>query len=248
MSDAVLVLDAGNTRIKWGLHDGVDWRAWGAVATREAGSLAQAVADLPLPPRRLLAANVAGSAARLAIEAAARDLGLEAAFLRAGGQCCGVRNGYREPARLGADRWAALVGAWARTGTACVVANAGTAITVDVLDRGGLFLGGVILPGVELMLRSLAEGTAGLEAERGAFAEFPATTADAMMSGALCAACGAIRTMIEHVRRRNGEAPALLLTGGGAPALAPLLPAEAIHVPRLVLEGLVRISVQEPVQ
>jgi type III pantothenate kinase len=245
MSAAVLVMDAGNTRIKWALHDGHGWCAGGAVATREAALLREAVAALPLAPQRLLAANVAGVAARAAIEAAARGLGLEAEFLRAAEHCRGVRNGYREPARLGADRWAALVGARARTGSACVVANAGTAITVDALDRGGLFLGGMILPGVELMLRSLNEGTAELPPERGAFAEFPVTTADAMASGALCAAAGAVGAMLERLRRRCGEAPALLLTGGGAPALLPLLPGEALHVPRLVLEGLVSIAAPE---
>lgn len=245
MSTAVLVMDAGNTRIKWGLHDGAAWSASGAVATSEAHALPAALADLPLAPYRLLAANVAGPAARAAIETAARNLGIAAVFLRPAERCCGVRNGYREPARLGADRWAALVGARARTGAACVVANAGTAITVDALDRDGLFIGGLILPGVELMLRSLTQATAGLEAAPGEFAEFPATTADAMLSGALCAAAGAVRAMMERVEQRCGEAPALLLTGGGAPALQALLPGPVQHVPWLVLEGLVSIASQE---
>lgn len=246
MTGAVLVMDAGNTRVKWGLHDGAQWRASGSVATLETSSLSRSLAGLPLTPARVLAANVAGTAVRAAIEAAARELGVEAGFLQAAEQCCGVRNGYREPARLGADRWAALVGARARTSAACVVANAGTAITVDAIDRGGLFPGGMILPGVDLMLRSLAEGTADLPMERGAFVEFPDTTADAMTSGALCAAAGAVRAMIEHLRHRGGEAPVLLLTGGGAPALQALLPGDALHVPRLVLEGLVRIAAEEP--
>jgi type III pantothenate kinase len=245
MSSAVLVMDAGNTRIKWGLHDGAGWSASGAVATSEAHALPAALADLPMAPSRLLASNVAGPAARAAIETAARSLGIAAVFLRPAERCCGVRNGYRDPARLGADRWAALVGARARTGAACVVANAGTAITVDALDRDGLFIGGLILPGVELMLRSLAGGTADLHDERGAFAEFPVTTADAMTSGALCAAAGAVRAMIEHLQRRDGEAPALLLTGGGAAAIEPRLPGGALLVPRLVLEGLVRIVTLE---
>lgn len=245
MSLPVLVMDAGNTRIKWGLHDGAQWRVSGASATREPPSLLHDLAALPLAPRRVLAANVAGAPARGAIEAAARALGLEARFIAAAEHCCGVRNGYREPSRLGADRWAALVGARARTAAACVVANAGTAITVDALDPSGLFLGGLILPGVDLMLRSLAQGTAGLAVERGALADFPDTTADAMMSGALCAAAGAVRAMLERLERRCGQRPALLLTGGGAPALEPLLPSDALPVPRLVLEGLVRMAAQE---
>jgi type III pantothenate kinase len=246
VSAAILVMDAGNTRIKWGLHEGDAWRATGAVGTREAGALTQALAALPLVPGRVLAANVAGAPAREAIEAAARALGVRAGFLVASAQCCGVRNGYREPGRLGADRWAALVGARTRVAGPCVVANAGTAITVDALDGAGSFLGGMILPGVDLMLRVLAQGTADLVAARGAFAEFPDATADAMTTGALSAAAGAVVAMVARVRRRCGAEPALLLTGGGAPELLPLLPADALHLERLVLEGLVAIAAAEP--
>lgn len=241
----VLVMDAGNTRIKWGLHDGQRWRAAGAVATRDAAVLEAAVARLPAAPGGLLAANVAGDAARRAIEAAAGSLGLQARFVVASPACAGVRNGYREPGRLGADRWAALVGARARSAGPCVVANAGTAITVDALDADGMFLGGMIVPGVELMLRALEGGTAGLRAERGAFAVFPTCTADAMTTGALSAAAGAVRSMLERMERHCGRAPALLLTGGAAGELQPLLPASVQHVERLVLEGLVAISFQE---
>lgn len=248
MSAAVLVLDAGNTRIKWGLHDDAGWRATGAVDTSDAGALCAAVAALPLPPSRVLAANVAGAAARLGIEAAALALGLEAGFVVPGLQCCGVRNGYREPARLGADRWAALVGARARTAGPCVVANAGTALTVDALDAGGAFLGGMILPGVALMLHALAEGTAGLAAVPGVFAEFPDATADAMTTGVLSAAAGAVAAMLGRLERRAGSVPALVLTGGGAPELLPLLPAHAVHAPQLVLEGLVAIATREAAQ
>ncbi len=245
MSATVLVMDAGNTRIKWGLHDGARWRAAGAVATRDAGTLGTALAALPELPARVLAANVAGAPAREAIEATARSLGLKAGFLAASAHCGGVRNGYRDPARLGADRWAALVGARGRIAGPCVVANAGTAVTVDALDGTGLFLGGMILPGVDLMLRALAQGTADLTAARGAFAEFPDATADAMTTGALSAAAGAVLAMLARVQRRCGAAPALLLTGGGAPELLPLLPADALHVERLVLEGLVAIAAAE---
>lgn len=238
----LLVMDAGNTRIKWGLHDGRGWCATGAVATRDGDALLAAVGRLPALPARLLAANVAGDSARRAIEAAAGSLGLQASFLVASPACAGVRNGYLEPGRLGADRWAALVGARARGAGPCVVANAGTAITVDALDAGGLFLGGMIVPGVAMMLHALEGGTAGLRAGRGAFAAFPACTADAMTTGALSAAAGAVLSMLERVGQRCGVTPSLLLTGGAAGELQPLLPAGAQHVEWLVLEGLVTIA------
>jgi type III pantothenate kinase len=100
----------------------------------------------------------------------------------------------------------------------------------------------MILPGVDLMLRALAQGTADLTAMRGDFAEFPDATADAMTTGALSAAAGAVLAMLARVQRRCGATPALLLTGGGAQELLPLLPADALYAERLVLEGLVDIA------
>ena len=85
---------------------------------------------------------------------------------------CGVRSSYAEPAQLGADRWAALIGARRRYAGPCAVVNAGTTMTVDALSAEGIFLGGFIVPGLELMREALARNTAQLKAQDGRFSFF----------------------------------------------------------------------------
>ena len=230
----MLCLDCGNTRIKWALRrpEGSGWLASGALATVAAASLRTA---LPAAPSRVVACNVAGPAGAAALEAA---LGLPIEWQRASAAQCGVTNGYAQPERLGADRWAALIGAWhLRRGPALVVC-AGTATTIDVLDAQGIFRGGLILPGLDLMAEALAGNTAGLQTPPGEYAELPTTTADAISAGALHATLGAIARMAS----RLPPASPLLLSGGAADRLQPLLPAPLQLEPRLILEGLACIA------
>ena len=153
---------------------------------------------------------------------------------------CGVRNLYDNPAQLGADRWAALIGARTLHAGACLVVCAGTATTVDVLDDEGNFQGGLILPGVALMVRALAGNTAQLPLAEGKFAGLPRNTADAIVSGCLHAQAGAIERMFEQV---VAYAEATCLVGGGAAAqLCDLLRIPTRQVDTLVLEGLARIG------
>ena len=161
-------------------------------------------------PRASLGVNVAGEAARVRVEAQLARWRLTPEWLTASESACGVTNRYARPAQLGADRWASLVAAWRRsTATdlfppACVVVNAGTAVTIDALDVNGVFHGGLILPGIRLMLQALAENTAGLKVPTGEFQAFPDNTADAIYTGSIQAICGAI----EQMRRRIDSDPA----------------------------------------
>lgn len=142
---------------------------------------------------------------------------------------------YETPGQLGVDRWAALVGAWALHGAACLVVTAGTATTVDVLDQAGEFQGGLILPGFELMRRCLAENTAGLGYAEGRVASLPRNTADAIYAGCVHAQAGAVERMFARV---GGQPGALcLLNGGAARVLAANLVIPVREVPNLVLEG-----------
>ena len=161
-----------------------------------------------------------------------------ARWIRAEAKQCGVQNGYREPARLGADRWAALIGARSLHGGGCVVVMAGTATTVDRLDADGRFRGGLILPGVALMKKALASNTADLPLATGRWTPEPVATDDAIESGCIEAQLGAIERM--HARM-SGDA-LCMLSGGAAESLAPLLNIPVRVVDNLVLEGLVRIA------
>jgi type III pantothenate kinase len=154
----------------------------------------------------------------------------------------GVTNGYRDPAQLGSDRWAALLAAHHAVRGHKLVVNAGTALTIDALADDGRFLGGLIVPGPALMRRSLDRGTAGLRLTEGAFNDFPASTPDAITSGAIQAGAGAVGRMAEAMGRHGTPPERVILSGGAAAEIAPHLPiAHAIHE-NLVLDGLALIA------
>lgn len=232
----ILCLDAGNTRLKWGLLAPAGWRAQGACAYA-----AFAAARLPAPAQRILACNVAGPqvAAQIAGLAAAQGWPLEWFISRAA--ACGVVNGYADPARLGADRWAALLGVRAQHAGAALVVMAGTATTIDVLAADGRFRGGLILPGLDLMLAALTTHTAQLNAASGHYCPLPTNTADAMLGGAIDATLGAIERMACRLASADFV---LFVSGGNAPRLLPHLRGQIglsdriQPVEHLVLDGL----------
>ena len=236
----ILAIDCGNTRVKWGMRDAhaSAWRALGAVALADITRLGENWSALPAPSR-ILVANVAGEPARAALSAVLSRFGAEPVWIRAQAAQCGVTNGYADPGQLGADRWAALVGAWQLQRGACLVVNAGTATTVDMLSSAGVFRGGIILPGVDLMKRALAGNTAGLPLAAGRFADEPQCTADAIESGCLHAQAGAIERMFARLE----PGAVCLLSGGNAGRVLPVLNIPARAVDNLALEGLVRMGI-----
>jgi type III pantothenate kinase len=231
----ILCLDSGNTRLKWGLREGQRWVAGGALAHAQGAAL-----ELPLRPARIVACNVAGAAGSVPIEALARRLGLAVEWVRSRPAQCGVVNRYDAPDQLGADRWAALVGARGQQAGPCIVVICGTATTVDLLDGDGAFQGGLILPGLDMMRAALADGAADLPAARGEAVELPRNTFDAIASGAVEATLGAI----ERMGRRSGAGTTCLLSGGAAAVLAPRLELPHRVVDNLVLEGVARIAAE----
>ncbi len=196
------------------------------------------VAGLPGQPTRIIACNVAGESVRQRIEALAARLGLPLAWLISSVAACGVRNGYDIPRQLGADRWAALIGARALHAGACVVVMAGTATTIDAMDDSGLFRGGLILPGLALMRSALARNTADLPHATGHYRAEPTNTDDAIVSGAIHATLGAI----ERMHGALGTNALCLLSGGAAAELLPHIRVPHRQVGNLALEGLARFG------
>ncbi|MGH6690572.1 MAG: type III pantothenate kinase [Gammaproteobacteria bacterium] len=237
----ILAIDAGNSRIKWGMHEDGSWLAQGWVATGRASGLARAWARLE-PPDAILAANVAGERIARALTAATRRFRRPLRFVRSAAAQCGVINSYANPRQLGPDRWAALIGAWNLHHGPCVVVSAGTTVTVDALDRGGVFLGGMIVAGADLMRAALGRNTARLRPRRGRFAYFPSRTADAIESGTINALAGAVERMVRFMRQAGEAAPLTVLAGGAAQVIAPQLNGAVEVMDNLVLEGLVRIA------
>jgi type III pantothenate kinase len=230
----MLLIDAGNSRIKWAVAEAAAWLRQGALELADAAWLRQQFAALPVPDR-ILVSNVAGDAAAQQIRAACAGWDRPVEFIAAHAEQCGVRNAYEQPAQLGSDRWAALIAAWQLTHAACLVVHCGTATTVDALSDGGEFCGGLILPGVALMRQSLAAATRGLAAADGEWREFPRNTADAMASGAIQATCGAIRRQYELLGVPGAPC---LLGGGAADSIGPHLDLPLERMDNLVLRGL----------
>ncbi len=241
----VLVIDAGNTRIKWGVAEGDAWLALGAAAKDDADGLRRGLSPWLQAGGVAVCCNVAGATVAERITASLAEQGLSPRWFGSSERCLGVINGYANPRQLGPDRWAALVAAWQACASACVVVNAGTALTVDSLDAGGRFLGGLIAPGVATMLASLTSNTAGLPGDPGEHCAFPTRTADAMTTGAIDAAVGAIVRARGRLEERHGAPVPLVVSGGGAPRLLPHLDGDVRHREHLVLEGLRRFAVEE---
>lgn len=236
-----LLIDAGNTRIKWALHDGRAYVASGAVETARVGDVARGWPK-GIEAKRAIASNVAGAEVEAQLGRACAERGLTLSTIRSQAEQLGVTNGYADPGQLGSDRWAALIAAHRVGPGHKLVVNAGTALTIDALTAEGRFLGGVIVPGPALMRRSLDRGTAGLRLTEGAFAEFPASTPEAITSGAIQACAGAVERMRDAMAGRGATPSQVVLSGGAAHEIARHLPIAATIRENLVIDGLLLIA------
>jgi type III pantothenate kinase len=248
--DFILLIDVGNTFLKWGLfRPSVDGTARenrvesGHALLEEIMALSAQLAKLPTPAR-IVISNVAGTRIR-ATTIRALEVWPDAPaplWVVPQDAQCGVVNSYRNPAQLGSDRWAALIGARHLLGPRpAMVVVCGTATTVDFMTGEGVFKGGVIMPGVGLMLRSLHEGTAALPDQDGEFFSYPTQTVDAIASGCQHAQAGAIERLFANERRVQPDV-VCILSGGAAGAVAPRLAIPFQREENLVIEGLYRIS------
>jgi len=238
-----LLIDAGNTRIKWALLRGKDWLCSGGLPTGQADGLARDIADHIArlgtglhDIQQIWASNVAGEEIARHIRNIGADKPGQPHFAVARKSQCGVRNAYSNPSQLGSDRWAALIAAWHLVQGGCMVVNCGTATTVDALSAQGEFVGGLILPGVELMQHSLVAATDQLKSAPGEYVRFPLNSADALFSGAIQASCGAIERQYNLL---GDDSAPVILSGGAARVLQPCLDQKLFAAPPRVVENLV---------
>jgi len=236
MMTSLLLLDAGNTRLKWARVLDGRWEERGVSGYDELDELIR-------PARRMgqegqcWIASVAGAARNHLVEQTLQDQEVSLHWLESQSAQCGVTSHYSPPQQLGVDRWMALLAARKRSQEACVVVSAGTAMTADALTADGHFLGGVIVPGIGLMQQALQMGTALVGQTDGQFQTFPRNTADAVRSGAVMAMAGAVSLMHSRLSSLSAGPTRCLLTGGDAGLLMPLLECSVECVPELVLEG-----------
>lgn len=249
----MMLLDVGNSSVKWALcresrlaergrfiHIGNDFsrlasEAWG---------------HLP-EPAAVTVANVAGRRMEQAITGWTRaKWNITPGYLRATGTAAGVQNAYTDPARLGVDRWASLVAAHRDyDGPVCII-DCGTAITMDAVDADGVHLGGLIMPGLGSMKRSLVTDTADIRIA-GDDSHLPQTllardTRDAVNYGVVYMAAAAIDRIILDFGAAPGERAEVIITGGDADVLLPLLARRPRHDPDLVLRGIAVLAGESP--
>ncbi len=246
-----LALDVGNTRLKWAQYEvpapGAKLLAHGAVFLENIDKLAEEEWSTMSPPSRILGCIVAADAIKRRVAEQMELWDVAPHWVVSSPQEAGLTNGYDHPARLGADRWVAMIGARHRllargVSKPCVVVMVGTAVTVEAVDASGKFLGGFILPGHGIMLRALESGTAGLHVPTGEVRDFPTNTSDALTSGGTFAIAGAIHRMVENVARHCGETPECIMTGGAGWKMAPSMSVKFELVESLIFDGLLAIA------
>ncbi|MEI8297511.1 MAG: type III pantothenate kinase [Pseudomonadota bacterium] len=239
----ILLLDAGNTRVKWAWLEYLEIAPAGAIAHDATHRSWQREIEADgHRPSRIVVANVAGPAFAAALTLWSRDhYAIEPEFIVATRQALGVTNGYIRPAALGVDRWLGLIAAWRSAARPTLIVHSGTALTVDTLDASGRHRGGLILPGV-LMLgearASLDHGGAALR-DNVALPNLPTDPVALTLAALADRAC---REFAEQL----GVVPRLLLTGGDARLLQPLLSQPVETVTDLVLTGLAIVATAGP--
>jgi type III pantothenate kinase len=248
-----LLVDIGNTRVKWAILAAQQSRMQAAPHENSGLALRALVRAAPRDVGRVIVVSVVNDAlSRVLDDAVRRRFGIAAEYIRSERRARGVTNGYRDTWRLGADRWVSVVGAHALArGRTAVIADVGTALTIDVVTGSGRHRGGAIIPGPSAMVETLLSGTHGIRrrangTKASSRSLFAADTASALAAGSMFAAAAFIDRAVLEARKSGNEKkagrPLLILTGGGAPALRRYLVSSAQVVPDLVLRGLAQFA------
>lgn len=241
----MLLVDIGNSRIKWALQDDENNLTTGEPLKR----LNRVFKDIVRPawkdldtPERVIISNVAGEDYRKSVQTwIKRRWKVTPEFLPVAEHQCDVSNAYSVPQRLGADRWASLLAVHALYKGPAVVVDCGTAITIDAIAADGMHLGGLIVPGTELMISALTGQAPGIKIEETDSQEISLlgrSTEAAVSGGVLYTAIALVERVFIDLQGELGDRTNLLITGGDATRILPLLGSQPEYVPDLVLKGL----------
>jgi type III pantothenate kinase len=248
----ILVIDVGNTRLKWAWLSSTGLSDQQAVVHRDAklGMWTAALFEAAQKPNRVLVSNVAGAEmGKTLTKLTKKAFHVDVEFIRASHEYHGLTNGYLDAKLLGADRWLALIGAWTRARTALCVVDAGTAVKFDSVDSGGQHLGGLIVPGIHMMREALMNKTSDIakavESSTPSLAGVLANnTIGAVSRGAVFALAGMADRAAEVIEHSTGVKPKLFITGGDAGMITGAMRSKGEIVPDLVLQGLAVIAAQ----
>ena len=248
----ILVIDVGNTRLKWAWLTSTGLSDQQAVVHRDAkpGIWTTALFESGQKPHRVLVSNVAGPVmAKTLTRLTKKVFRVNIEFVTAAQEFQGLTNGYLDPSLLGADRWLALIGAWTKVRSAVCVVDAGTAVKVDSVDASGQHLGGLIVPGIHMMREALMNETSDIA--KAAMHSTPSlagilanNTIGAVSRGAVFALAGMADRAAEVIEQSTGTKPKLFITGGDAGMITGTMRSQGEIVPDLVLQGLAVIAAQ----
>ncbi len=244
-----LLIDIGNTRIKWAHLDesGLSEQSAAPHTDWTSRQLSERMLNFDETPVRVLVSNVSGPRmAGLLSEALRQRWQIDAIFAASSPQACGVRNGYSDYRKLGVDRWLGMIAAHAMESRSACVVSVGTAMTIDGVTAAGDHLGGVIVPGPDLMCSSLMRNTSDIQkhSQDGLIDGelFASNTLGAVRQGAVHALAALIERAIDSMRQKLQEPPVVLLTGGAAMDVRPFIAAPCTVVPDLVIRGLATLG------
>jgi type III pantothenate kinase len=248
----ILVIDVGNTRLKWAWLTSTGLSDQQAIVHRDAksGIWTAALFESGQRPSRVLVSNVAGPAmAKTLTQLSRKKFGVKVEFITAAREFQGLTNGYLDPFLLGADRWLALIGAWTLARSALCVVDVGTAVKVDSVDATGQHLGGLIAPGIHMMREVLMHKTSDIAKAAGHSTPSLAgilanNTVGAVSRGAVFALAGMADRAAEVIEQSTGVRPKLFITGGDAGMITGIMRSRGEIVPDLVLQGLAVIAAQ----
>lgn len=245
----MLTIDVGNSSVKWGIwQDGQLILAEGSHYEKDSirATFDKIYSGAPYQDT-VWVSCVAGHEVEQALtDWIRKEWSIEPQYLRTTSELGGVYNMYPHPEEHGADRWAALLGAKKLYNIPVCIVDIGTAITIDLMDADGVHRGGRILPGLDMMRNSLLQNTAGIKLVVGDSPGFAINTADAVTSGVVHMLQAGLLEVCESARKRLGGKMGVILTGGMAEKMLPLLDqVKGIHhEPHLVLYGLYYASQQ----
>ena len=234
-----LLVDSGNRSIKWAVLEKGDLVEHGRVDRSSGESLSDVWKHLR-QPQRVLVSNVAGQPGEEMVrEISIKLWQLPVEIVSSTDECCGVTNCYVDPAKLGVDRWLAMIAAWHMTEGPVIVIDCGTAVTIDLVDENGAFRGGIIMAGLGLSRVALRAGTASLDKyDQSHLSVAAKSTAEAVTSGTLIGLAGAIERVVKDQSEMLEMKPSVLLCGGDAENLMMLLNINVEIQPDMVLQGL----------
>jgi type III pantothenate kinase len=248
----ILVIDVGNTRLKWAWLTNTGLSDQQAIVHRDAkpDMWTATLFDAAQKPIRVLVSNVAGTLmAKTLARLSKKVFHIEPEFVTAVPEFHGLSNGYLDPTLLGADRWLALIGAWTLAQSSLCVVDAGTAVKVDGVDAAGKHLGGLIVPGIHMMREALMSNTSDIA--KAASHSTPSlagvlanNTIGAVSRGAVFAVAGMADRALSVIEESTRSPPRLFITGGDAGMITGLMRARGEIVPDLVLQGLAVVAAQ----